>query len=158
MLKRLRGATCQALMAIALTVPVASLARAAQVSGKLTGYENSTPLAKRDLHFENRVTHDIYVAPTDAQGSFGAELPPGEYQLRAERGAILTSAIAVGSADIPLGSVSELAPYAPSRLWDLQSIAPAQLTSAAPSTANIMTRDASGFVASVAPPRATNAR
>jgi hypothetical protein len=146
------------LIAIVLAVLLAPSARAAQVSGTLTGYGGSTPQANRYLHFENRITHDIYVAPTVANGSFGAELPPGEYELRAERGAILAPAIEVGAADVPLGAVSELAPYALSRLWDLQSIAPAQLTSAAPSTANLMTRDISGFVASVAETRPANVR
>jgi hypothetical protein len=145
-------------IAIVLTVLLAPSTRAAQVSGTFTGYEDSTPQANRYLHFENRITHDIYVAPTVANGSFGADLPPGEYQLRAERGAILAPAIEVGAADVPLGAVSELAPYAPSRLWDLQAIAPAQLTSAAPSTANIMTRDTSGFIASVAQTKPANVR
>lgn len=146
-----RLAAVTAILLFALT----PTAHGAQVSGTLTGYENSAPLANRYLHFENRITLDIYVAPTAKDGTFGSELPPGEYQLRAEHGAIIASGINVGTADIPLGAVSDLAPYAPSRLWNLQSIAPAQLTSAAPSTANIMTRDNSGFVSSVAETRTT---
>ncbi|MGH7836307.1 MAG: hypothetical protein ACREQC_00625 [Candidatus Binataceae bacterium] len=129
-------------MTIVLTVLAgAPIARAARVNGTLTGYENPAPLAKRYLHFENQVTRDIYMTLTAADGSFAAELPPGTYRLRAQRGAILASGITVGAPDIALGPVSELAPLAPSRIWHLQSIAPAQLTSAAPSTANIMTRD-----------------
>jgi hypothetical protein len=129
-------------MAIVLTLlAVAPATWAAHVNGTLTGYENPAPQPKRYLHFENRVTLDIYMTPTAADGSFAADLPPGTYRLRSEHGAILARRINVGAADIPLGPVSDLAPLAPSRVWHLQSIAPAQLTSAAPSTANIMTRD-----------------
>jgi len=116
-------------------------ARAARVSGTLTGYDNSSPQPNRYLHFENRVTLDVYMAPTAADGSFATNLPPGTYRLREEHGAIIARGIAVGVVDLTLGNVSELAPLAPSRVWDLQSIAPAQLVSAAPSTANILTHD-----------------
>jgi hypothetical protein len=145
-----------AVASVALMLMAPSV-QAAQVSGTLTGYENSAPQANRYLHFENRITGDIYLAPTARDGNFGTELPPGEYQLRAEHGAVL-AAVEVGFDDIPLGVVRELAPYAPSRLWNLQSIAPAQVISAAPSTANIMTRDNSGFTASVAQTRPPSAR
>jgi hypothetical protein len=114
---------------------------AAQVRGALTGYENSAPMPNRYLHFENQVTLDNYMAQTAADGSFAVRVPPGSYRLRAERGAILASGIIVGVTDITLGRVSELAPLAPARVWDLQSIAPAQVVSAAPSTANILTHD-----------------
>jgi hypothetical protein len=114
---------------------------AARVSGVLTGYENSTPLASRDLHFQNIVTGDAYLSPTHSDGSFGASLPPGTYRLRGETGAILVSSIVVGRSDIDLGRVNELAPLAPQRLWQSQAIAPSRLTSPAPSTAYVMTSD-----------------
>ena len=37
-------------------------ARAARVSGVLTGYENSTPPVSRDLHFQNVITGDSYLS------------------------------------------------------------------------------------------------
>jgi len=144
MISKTRISSRRALAAIAtvLTLLVAALpARAAHVNGTFTGYETAAPLANRYLHFENRATRDIYMTPTAADGSFAADLPPGTYRLREEHGAIIARAITVSVADVPLGNVSELAPLAPSRIWDLQSLAPAQLVSAAPSTANIMTHD-----------------
>ena len=116
-------------------------ARAARVSGILTGYDNSTPLVSRDLHFQNIVTGDAYLSPTHSDGSFRASLPPGRYRLRTETGAILVSSIIVGRANIELGRVNELAPLAPQRWWQSQAIAPSQLAAPAPSTAYLMTSD-----------------
>jgi hypothetical protein len=127
-------------------------AHAAAVSGIFTGYENSTPRKGVSLHFENRVTRDAYMTLTADDGSFGANLPPGVYRLRGEHGAILAGPIAVGTADTSLGSVSDLAPYSPARLCGLQYLAPAILTSPAPSTANIMTLDTTAPLPPVAPP------
>ncbi len=141
-----RGQTWRVL-AIAALAAVGALgytpgcARAARVSGVLTGYENSTPLVSRDLHFQNVITGDIYLSPTHTDGSFGASLPPGTYRLRTEAGAVLMNSIAVGSADIDLGRMNELAPLAPQRWWQSQAIAPARLSSPAPSTAYLMTSD-----------------
>jgi hypothetical protein len=118
-----------------------SPARAARVAGVLTGYENSTPLSSRDLHFQNIITGDVYLSPTHSDGSFRASLPPGKYRLRTETGAVLVNSIAVGRADIDLGRITELAPLAPQRLWQSQSIAPSRLAAPAPSTAYVMTSD-----------------
>ena len=126
-----------ALALLALALP----ADAARVSGTMTGYESTTPAAGRELHFENALTHDSYLAPTHSDGTFGTELPPGVYHLRAERGVILRRAITVSNADVALGQVSEAAPYAPWRLCQLQDLAPAQISSPAPSAAYLMTAD-----------------
>jgi hypothetical protein len=115
--------------------------RAARVSGVLTGYENSTPLASRDLHFQNIITGDVYLSPTHSDGSFGASLPPGRYRLRTEAGAVLVNSIVVSRANIDLGRVNELAPLAPQRWWQSQAIAPTRLAAPAPSTAYLMTSD-----------------
>ncbi len=116
-------------------------AEAARVNGTLVAYEGAAPQRGRYLHFQNEASGDCYMAATSADGSFGAQLPPGIYDLRAEHGAILAHGIVVGANDFALGRVSELAPYAPARIWQYQAIAPSQLTSPAPSTANIMTLD-----------------
>ncbi len=135
---RLSGALFAALW---IVVTGGSSVHAAQVNGTLVAYESSAQQRGRYLHFQNKVTRDCYMVATAADGTFGAQLPPGVYDLRAERGAILAHAINVRSADVGLGQVSDLAPYAPSRLWHLQSIAPSILFSPAPSTANILTKD-----------------
>jgi hypothetical protein len=124
------------------------VARAARVGGVLTRYETSTPLASRDLHFQNNITGDIYLTPTHADGSFRASLPPGNYSLCTETGAILVRSILVEHAALNLGQVSELAPYAPQRLWQIERIAPWILTSPAPSTAYIATGETTPIPAS----------
>jgi hypothetical protein len=118
----------------------AAPAAAARVSGALMSYQGQ-PEASRDLHFENCVTQDEYLAPTHPGGLFAQSLPPGCYDLRAERGAILRRGIIVGNSDVSIGSVSDLAPLAPARLFDLEELFPTLLTSPAPSTAYIFTHD-----------------
>jgi len=141
-----------------LLLPLCALATsvipsyAARVTGTFKGYENNTPQTGVYLHFENAVTRDIYMALTAADGSFGADLPPGVYRLRSERGAILTGPIAVGADNSSLGQVSDLAPYAPARLFDRQYLEPVLVTSPAPSTANIGTADTTAPL----PPVTTN--
>jgi len=134
-----RSAVLAAALAIALT-GASSRAYAATVSGILVQYEGA-PDPNRDLHFENVITRDIYMAPTHQDGSFSQQLPPGTYRLRTEVGAILASDIGVANADVPLGRVSELAPLAPARLFQFQNIAPTILKSPAPSTAFTYTED-----------------
>lgn len=126
---------------VALFAYTPGVAHAARVGGVLAGYEKSTPLPSRDLHFENEITRDVYLSPTHTDGGFAASLPPGIYSLRTETGAILRRNIRVGSKPVSLGQVSELAPYALARLFDRQWVAPSILTSPAPSTAYIMTVD-----------------
>jgi hypothetical protein len=116
----------------------------------LYGYGNSTPQQSRDLHFENEVTHDSYLAPTHGDGSFAVELPPGVYELRSERGAVLRRSITIDQTNVPLGHITDLAPYTPMRWFHLQDVAGSILTSPAPSTAYVMTKDPT-----VLPPSAT---
>ena len=92
--------------AVALSVAVAAglavgarIAGAANVSG-LMSYRDGKAADRRQLHYENRVTNDIFVAPTKPDGSFTADLPPGVYDLRAERGVVLASKIRVDNDDI----------------------------------------------------------
>lgn len=135
-----RSAVLAAALAIAALTGMSSRANAATVSGILVQYEGA-PDPSRDLHFENAITHDIYMAPTHQDGSFSQQLPPGTYRLRTEVGAILASDIGVANTDVPLGRVSELAPLAPARLFQFQNIAPTILKSPAPSTAYTYTED-----------------
>jgi len=111
------------------------IAHAANVSGTMS-YRNGQPADKRQLHFENRVTSDIFVAPTKPDGSFSAHLPPGIYDLRAERGLVLASKIRVDSDDVNVGHVLEPAPLDVRRLFERQTVAEALVESPAPATAN----------------------
>ena len=135
---RFRPVTLTLVCALTMIPLRTAPAQAAQVHGTFVAYEGG-PQAGRSLHFQDEITRDCYMLRTAPDGSFATRLPPGVYDLRAERGAILARAVSVGTADVGLGTVSDLAPYAPSRLWDLQSIAPSILSSPAPSTAHLMT-------------------
>ena len=136
-------------LALGVVAAYPTLAGAARVSGVLTTYQGQ-PAPSRDLHFENCVTQDEYLAPTHTDGSFAQRLPPGCYDLRAERGAILRHGIIVNDNDVAIGAVSDLAPLAPARLFDLEELFPTLLTSPAPSTAYIFTHDPTVVPASAA--------
>ncbi len=131
---------------LALSVAVAAglaagarIAGAANVSG-LMSYRNGKPAERRWLHYENRVTSDIYIAPTKPDGSFTADLPPGLYDLRAERGVILASKIRVDAQDVNIGHVVEPAPLDVRRPFENEGVAEALVESPAPATANLSGR------------------
>jgi len=114
------------------------MAGAANVSGVMS-YRDGAPAQRRQLHYENRVTSDIFVAPTKPDGSFTADLPPGLYDLRAERGVVLASKIQVGSEDVNIGHVVEPAPLDARRVFERQGVAETLVESPAPATANLTT-------------------
>jgi hypothetical protein len=129
--------------AAALSVAVAAglaagarLAVAANASGTMS-YRDGTPAQRRQLHYENRVTNDIYVAPTKPDGSFTADLPPGWYDLRAERGVIIASGIRVDKEDVNIGHVVEPAPLDLRRPFEHEGVAETIVYSPAPATANV---------------------
>jgi hypothetical protein len=138
-----------AALALALLAILPGAAAAARVSGTFATYEGQ-PAPSRDLHFENCVTRDSYLAPTHRDGAFAQSLPPGCYNLRTERGAIVRHGIMVGDANVALGQVGDLAPYAPARLFQLQALFPTLLYSPAPSTAYTFTHDPTVVPASAA--------
>jgi len=130
--------------AVALSVAVAAglssgtrIAGAANVSGVMF-YRDGKPADRRQLHYENRVTSDIFVAPTKPDGSFTADLPPGFYDLRAERGVVLASKIRVDNEDVNVGHVIEPAPLDVRRPFQHEGVAETILDSPAPATANIV--------------------
>jgi hypothetical protein len=104
------------------------------VSGKLLTYEGQ-PFGGRQVHFENRVSGDVFLTRTRSDGSFSFELPPGEYNLRDEQGPIIRGHIQAYSDDINLGTVSE--PPQIQYLLERERVAPAQLHSPAPVTSNV---------------------
>src|SRR5258708_36546213 len=110
------------------------MAGAANVSGMMS-YRDGKPAERRQLHYENEVTSDIFVAPTKPDGSFTADLPPGFYDLRAERGLVLLGRIRVDSGDINVGHLIEPAPlddprpFAPAGFPETGVESPAHATS-----------------------------
>jgi hypothetical protein len=114
-------------------------ASAANVSGTMS-YRNGAAADKRQLHYENRITGDIYVAPTISDGSFTADLPPGLYDLRAERGVILARKIRVDSTDVNIGHVVEPVPLDVHRPFQRERVAESIVVNPAPSTANLSGR------------------
>lgn len=115
----------------------AQFAGAANVSGMMS-YRDGSPANKRQLHYENVVTHDIYVAPTKPDGSFTADLPPGLYDLRAERGVVLAGKIHVDNQDVNVGHVVEPAPLDLRRPFEHEGVADSIVDSPAPGTANMV--------------------
>ena len=124
-------------IAAAACFSATQIAGAANVSGTMS-YRDGSPANKRQLHYENVVTNDIYVAPTNPDGSFSADLPPGVYDLRAERGVVLASKIRVGSQEVSVGHVVEPAPLDLRRPFEHEGVAEAIVDSPAPATANIV--------------------
>jgi hypothetical protein len=133
-----RFATAALSTALAASIFAAThIAGAAIVSGTMS-YRDGSPANKRQLHYENVVTNDIYVAPTNPDGSFSADLPPGVYDLRAERGVVLASKIRVGKQEVSIGHVVEPAPLDVRRPFEHEGVAEAIVDSPAPATANIV--------------------
>lgn len=104
------------------------------ISGKVLTSEGA-PAADRQIHLENTVTRDVYLTSTAQDGSFSISVPPAAYNLREEHGPIVASNIQAWSGAINLGTVSE-----PGALWQIlqaERLAPAQIHSPAPITANV---------------------
>jgi hypothetical protein len=117
----------------------------ARVSGDFV-YKGGAPADNRQLHFQNRASGDMFVAPTNTKGEFSAYLPPGLYDLRAERGVILKAKIlVVGNDDFSIGTVEEPAPLDVRKPFERQSIVPPIVQSAAPGTANMAGRPMESF-------------
>lgn len=125
---------------LAILAALATPAFAMRVGGTLVG-PTGQPLNSRDLHFQNCVTYDIVLSPTHADGSFAAQLPPGCYQLRNETGAIILHHIYVSKYDVNVGQVREEPANPFAAFLVRQTIFPTLLTSPAPSTAYVFTRD-----------------
>jgi hypothetical protein len=127
-------------MALGLAASAAAITfSSAHVSGTFV-YWDGKPMDNRQLHFQNRASGDMFVAATDNHGDFATYLPPGLYDLRAERGVVLKEKILVGNDDFNIGRVVEPAPTDPRRLLDRQGVAEAIVQSPAPATANMKGR------------------
>ncbi len=92
------------------------------------------------VHFENRVTGDVILVPTAADGSFSVILTPGQYDLRDDRGNIFARNIQVPENDINLGTISQTSDGGISgimRLFQKERIAEGIVKSPAPATARV---------------------
>ena len=132
-----RNQSLIALLVIAISILSATVsARAAVIGGALTTRDGN-PAPDRQIHFENRVTGDIFLVRTGSDGRFSAGLPPGRYDLREERGPIIHAAIAVGANGQDLGKVAEPAGGFWCHLFEMEVLGPAIVKTSAPSTANL---------------------
>ncbi len=119
-------------------------ANAAVVTGSFV-YRGGTPANQRQLHFENRISQDMYIAPTGNDGTFAVDLPPGIYDLRAERGVILKSRVVVDDQPINVGQSVEPAPLDVRRPFEHEGVAEALVQTEAPATANLHGRPEEGM-------------
>ena len=139
---KLSSAVVPALIAIALGTCIFARphwALAVVVSGNFV-YQNSKPAEHRQLHFENRATGDMYIAPTDDSGNFSVDLPPGLYDLRAERGVILKYRVKIEQEPLNVGRVVEPVPLDVHRIFQHETVGEDIVKSPAPSTANLSGR------------------
>lgn len=126
-----------AAIAVAVTL-AATNSDGAIVSGVYTS-RGGAPLADHQLHFENRVSGDIYLARTAADGSFTSDLPPGTYDLRAERGLVIKSGVVIDGAavDMNIGRIHDGAPLDVRRPFEREGVGPSIMDSGAPATAHL---------------------
>jgi hypothetical protein len=130
---------------VAFAAPAAAMQfSSAQVSGSFI-YEGGKPADNRQLHFQNRASGDMFVAATNEKGEFSAHLPPGIYDLRAERGLILKKKIVVASNDFSIGQVVEPPPLDVRRPFERQGLAEAIVQTPAPATSNMKGRPLAGL-------------
>jgi hypothetical protein len=127
------GMLALSILAAAIAVP----ANAAVVTGSFV-YRGGRPANQRQLHFENRVSHDMFIAPTGNDGTYSVDLPPGVYDLRAERGLVLKSGVVVaGEQPIDVGQAMEPAPLDVRRPFEREGVGEAIVQTEAPATANL---------------------
>ncbi len=112
-----------------------SPAFAANVSGVLITVDGKAARS-RQIHFEDRVTHDLFLIMTDRDGKFSLDLPPGSYDLRSDRGAIMGPMIVVDEAGIALGNIVQPSGWR-GLIFQREGVLKGVVTTPAPSTANI---------------------
>ncbi len=126
--------------AAAAAIVIGGSAAAATVSGTLTS-AGGAPQQGREVHFEERLTNDIFVAVTGPGGTFSADLPEGVYDLRTETGPIIDGGIAVGPSAVALGKVQDVSGDDLERFFQTQEVGEAIVKSEAPSTADVPSKD-----------------
>jgi hypothetical protein len=118
---------------------IAGQARAAFISATVVDAAGAA-VAQHQIHVENHITGDSFLATTAADGGFIVDVPPGYYDVRDESGAILYhDVVATHLANIKLGKITP-----PSAFWAFfqrEVIAPGVVTSPAPITAYVIPGD-----------------
>ncbi len=115
----------------------ATLQMSTVVTGVLAAPQAGGPLAGHELHFQERISGNIYTLRTEPNGAFLTMLPQGCYDLRGMNGAVIASAVTVGQSPVNLGQVNSPGPYDVWRLLEWQEIGEAIVKSPAPATAYI---------------------
>jgi hypothetical protein len=95
---------------------------------------NGQPVAYDQVHLENTVTGNLYLAATEKDGSFSVDVPPGWYNLRERNGTIIKSGIRIDLQPVNLGSVALPHRTIFWRLFQRERIAPVIVDSPAPAT------------------------
>jgi hypothetical protein len=104
------------------------------VTGVLAAPEAGSP-AGHEMHFQDRLSGNMYTVRTKADGSFSTMLPQGVFDLRGMHGAVIVAGVVVGQGPVNLGQVSSPGPYNAWRLLQWQQISQAIVSSPAPATA-----------------------
>jgi hypothetical protein len=116
---------------------VATWQMSTTVTGVLAAPEAGEPLANHELHFQERVSGNIYTLRTAANGAFSTVLPEGVYDLRGKHGAVIARGVIVGQSPVNLGQVNPPGPYNVWRLFERQEVGQAIVKSPAPVTAYV---------------------
>jgi len=132
---RIAKLSCAFVVLLALCVP----GHATEVTGSYF-YRDGTPAKDRQLHLENVASRDMFVVVTGNDGSFTGDVPPGQYELRAERGLVLKPKIVVFGSSVGIGRVIEPAPLDVRRPFQRQGLGEAIVQTQAPATANMKGR------------------
>jgi hypothetical protein len=120
---------------------LASRQMSTAVTGVLAATEAGAPTAGGELHFQGRISGNIYMVRTQANGAFSTMLPAGLYDLRDMHGIVIARAVAVGPSPVDLGQVHPPGPYNVWRLVERQEIGEAIVKSPAPATACVPSSD-----------------
>jgi hypothetical protein len=104
------------------------------VTGVLAAPEAGSA-AGHELHFQDRLSGNLYTLRTESNGAFSTMLPEGVYDLRGMHGAVIVAGVVVGQTPVNVGQVSSPGPYNAWRLLQWQQISQAIVSSPAPATA-----------------------
>jgi hypothetical protein len=109
-----------------------------EMSTPVTGVLSTPDAASLDgheLHFQERVSGNLYTVRTEANGAFSTMLPQGVYDLRGMHGAVIARGVMVEQSPVNVGQVHPPGPYNIWRVLERQEIGEAIVKSPAPATA-----------------------